>query len=260
MKTSWFFGDSSTFGHGLRPGFEYYDKYPELRDKRWTEYISEHFKSIEKNHAVCGISNEDIIFRIITNLNNIKENDIVFIQWTHPARLNIPIDGSKHYINIAHIESEEISSISASSNKLVKEYLTNILLPNIDFMYKQDLYRLLSLKLELEKRNILCIMWSPTLISNTIRNQYNWKSIYEETNGEVNDDYHLGFSSQKKLSDFFISQIQQNNTLVKEFDNFWEDNSNLRWDNNDIINELHNLYEFQTLNKYKDYNESNIFI
>jgi hypothetical protein len=260
MKKVWFFGDSTTYGHGLRPGFEFYEKFYHLKDKRWSEYISEYFNGTEINFGLCGGSNDDILFRLITNLKNIDNNDVVFIQWTHPARIGMFMEGEFKPINISQLDDEDISYLRYEDNLLLKDYMHRFIIPNIDNIYKQVLLKLLSIKKELELRGVLCVLWSPALISETMRNIYEWDTIYKDSGGMVEDDYHLGFSSQQSFSQFLINQVEKGNTLIKEFDEFWQDNSKLGWDNNDIEIELNSLFKKSNSNLHKDYDEGHIFI
>lgn len=260
MRKVWFFGDSTTFGHGLRPGFDFYDNFSHLKDKRWSEYISEYFNATEINFGLCGGSNDDILFRLITNLKNIDTNDIVFIQWTHPARIGIFLENEFRPINISQLDEEDIRCLRYEDNLLLKDYMHRFVVPNIDNIYKQILLKLVSIKKELELRGVVCVMWSPTLISETVRKIYKWDTIFEESNGEVDDDYHLGFSAQKPFSEFLINQLKNGNTLIKEFDEFWQDNSKLEWNNNDIELQLDRVFVKSNNNLHKDYDEGNIFI
>ena len=68
MKNNiWFFGDSNTYGHGLRYGFDYYDKNSDLRKPHFTKLLT-HFKCNPVNFGSCGTSNEEIKFRLINQI------------------------------------------------------------------------------------------------------------------------------------------------------------------------------------------------
>lgn len=260
MRNVWFFGDSSTYCHGLRPGFEFHDNFIHLKDKRWNEYISEYFGGVELNFGLCGGSNDDILFRLITNLKNIKNNDVVFIQWTHPSRFGVFINSEFRPINIFQLNEIKIHNLNDTDNNILKQYMNRFLIENLDNLHKQTLLKLISIKKELELRNIICIMWSPNLLSERSRKIYNWNTIYDESNKEISDNYHLGFSAQKPFSDFLINQFENGNTLIKEINEFWETNDSLNWNNNDIELELDRVFVKSNNNLHKDYDESHIFI
>ena len=92
MKNIWFFGDSFTRGDGCIPEneSEYYDNYPKLRDKLWTDIISEKYSMIQNNLGESGCSSDWIINTIVDNLYKIKKGDVVIFSDTRPSRYLIP--------------------------------------------------------------------------------------------------------------------------------------------------------------------------
>jgi hypothetical protein len=90
MKTTWFFGDSFVYGWGCK------DKTND-KNKIMSQIVSECLNSEENNLAQYGYSNENIIFSIIRNINNIKKDDYVIIFDTHSARGPFVIDELDYY-------------------------------------------------------------------------------------------------------------------------------------------------------------------
>lgn len=255
MKTSWFFGDSSTFGHGLRSGFEYHDRFIQNKKPLWTELVSNHYNSKELNFGLCGASNEDIKFRITTNLYRIKKDDIVFIQYTHPSRINV-FDSNNDYRSI-HIAFNYDTGLGNQKENHLRNYVSSFVIPSIEKYEIRDFILFLSLKKEIESKGATCILWSHELISETFRQKMKWESIYDESNGSVNDKYHLGFNSQKSFYNFLINEFDNGNTIIK-LKNINE--GLLEPDEVDcsIIDTLYKDVRNETIHKHFD--ESDIFI
>jgi hypothetical protein len=264
MRNIWFFGDSTTFGHGLRIRHEYYEQFPENRKKLWTEHVSDYFGGNEINFAYCGASNEDIKFRVSTNLYKIKTNDVVVIQYTHSGRINL-FDKYNDYCPV-HVSTTE-KDIKLGNSNFDKEQLINFegyvksfIVDNLDKFEMRDIITLLSFKKELENRGIICILWSHHLISIPIRKHYNWDSIKTESKGVIDDDYHMGFDAQEKFSDFLINQFEGGNTFVNPNSNYSDDVENINFNNHQLEETLDNLFEdVRSYNFHKNYNESHIF-
>jgi hypothetical protein len=207
---TWFFGDSTTFCHGLRPGFSYYDNFPENRSKLWTEIISEYFKTSEVNYSFCGASNEDIRFRLATNLFRIQKNDYVVIQSTYSARMNI-FDKNKLFrpVHFA-FDNETINTRDFSKEQV--ESLTNFvkynLIDHVDKFELRDLIFFLSIKKSLEKRGVKTLFWHHSVMDKSFRDLNKWTDIQKESKGVVDDNYHLGFSSQESFANFLISTFE----------------------------------------------------
>jgi len=79
MKKAWFFGDSFIHGTGCR------DKIDD-KNKIVSQIVSEKLNLEEINLSCMGYSNENIIFSIITNLENIEKGDYVFMFDTYSVR------------------------------------------------------------------------------------------------------------------------------------------------------------------------------
>jgi hypothetical protein len=261
MRKIWFFGDSSTFCHGLRPGFEYWEKFPNLRNKTWVEYICDYFGGEEINFGFCGASNEDIKFRIITNLYKIDVNDIVIMQSTHPTRINV-FDkyGDFRPVHIA-FNNETSDDFSKEELKSLKDYSKNFLVDNVDRFERRDSVIFLSLKNELEKRNVKTIFWNHQIMNQEVRNYFGWKNILDESGGVIDDNYHLGWESQQSFAQLLISNYEAGNTSIIPTPDMYEDVSNIQFNNRSEYDTLESLYEdVRHINKTKHYDEGHIFI
>ena len=253
----WFFGDSTTYGHGLRYGFDYYDNYPKNRKPLWTKVVSKYFDRNPINYAICGASNEDIKFRIITQLSKIKENDVVIIQPTYPTRINIfTQDGEYKPIHMAFNEDYLLEGrISTNQMKTLKAYTRDFLIDNTDRFELRDMIYFESLKRELELRGVIVIVWNHEVMNDLIRTDKGWKTISEETDGDF-DDYHIGFSAQQEFSEFIIEEYENGNTFINPNPEFYDDISKLRFDYHEPLKVMNKIFEHVgRRDNCKDYDE-----
>lgn len=264
MRKVWFFGDSSTFCHGLRHGFEYYDKFINNRGKLWTEYICDYFGGEEINFGVCGASSDDIKFRLSTNLHKIDNNDVVVIQSTHPTRMNV-FDLHGDYSSVHFVINDgdmNESNYTKEQIQHLKNYSKSFLVDNVDKYEVRDWILLLSLKRELELRGVTVIYWHHSLLYTEIKYYFGWNTIYDETNGHIDDNYHLGWESQEKFYNFIIGQYKKGNTeIIPSLDiNDHDDVDKIHFEEKHGSRLLDNLYEnVKVNNEIKHYDESHIF-
>jgi len=242
-KTCWFFGDSTTFGHGLKKGFEYYDENPHLRKPLWTYLVSQHFRSDLINFASCGASNEDILFRLITQLSKIKKGDRVVIQSTYPSRINIFTNDDEYKsIHMAFGEDSELNNrITDEQLKSLKSYIKNFLIDNVDKLELRNIIYFESIKRELESRGVDVIVWNHEVMNDKIRNKMGWATISDESLGFY-DDYHIGFESQYSFYEFIISEYNNGNKFINPNPDFYENIESLRFDYHEPIQELDKLF------------------
>lgn len=256
-KNIWFFGDSMTYSHGLRYGFEYYDDNPEKRKPLWTQLLSKYFEAIPINYAVCGASNEDIRFRIISQLSNIKNEDVVVVQTTYPSRINIfTNDGEYKPIHMAFGEEFLLKGrISEQQIETLNNYTRDFLIDNTERFEYRDLIYFESLKRELEIRGVTVIKWEHSILDKTIRDTMGWESINQESGGKYKDE-HLGFSAQEPFAKFLISEYERGNTFINPNPIFHTDISKLTFDYHTPLSVMKRLYEkVGRRDLCKEYNE-----
>lgn len=256
-KNIWFFGDSMTYSHGLRYGFEYYDDNPEKRKPLWTQLLSKYFEAIPMNYAVCGASNEDIKFRLITQLSSIKEGDVVILQTTYPTRINIfTNDGEYKPIHMAFGEEFLLKGrVSDNQIETLNNYTRDFLVDNTDRYENRDMIYFESLKRELELRKVTVIKWEHTLLHEKIRKQKKWLTINEESGGKYSDE-HLGFSAQEPFANLIIEQFEKGNTYINPNPLFHSDINNLSFDYHEKLKVMNKLYEkVGRRDLCKEYNE-----
>lgn len=265
MRKVWFFGDSSTFCHGLRPGFEYYDNFPDHRDKLWTEYLCDYFKGEEINFGVCGASTDDIKFRLATNLYKIDNDDVVVIQSTHPTRMNV-FDNHLNFKPVHFVVNNETineDDFSWEQIRALHDYSKHFLIDHVDKYEIRDWVFFLALKKELESRGVRVIYWHHSLLYTEIKSYLGWKDIRTESKGKINDNYHLGWSAQKKFANFILRNYEAGNTeIIPSLDiNEHDDVSKIHFKETHGSNVLSHLYEDVKDNEVtKHYDEGHIFL
>jgi len=247
MKNNiWFFGDSNTYGHGLRYGFEYYDKNSDLRKPHFTKLLAMHFKCNPVNFASCGASNEEIKFRLINQMHKFNDNDVVFIQLTYAARTNVfTDDGDFESINTSFGEEERLKGrVSKKAINSLKSFQENFLNNNASKYESRDLITVFGIKKELERRNIKVIIVNNGVLNEHIKKHMEWPTIEEETNGKVDGYGNLGFTAQKPFADFIIKEWRKGNSFINPNPIFWEDINKTTFDYNKQVEGFSKMYEF----------------
>ena len=260
MKNNiWFFGDSNTYGHGLRYGFDYYDENPNLRKPHFTKLLSTHFGCNPVNLSVCGTSNDDIKFRLINYLHKFQEGDYVFIQLTFSSRTSIfTDDGEFKSVNVSFGEDSQIRGrVSNDSIDSLKKYQEHFLNNNTSKYQTRDLLMISSLKKELELRKIKVIVITNDVLNEHIKKYMGWPTIEEESDGKVDGYGNLGFTAQKPLADFIIKEYESGNTFINPDPIFWTDIEKTTFNYHNPIENTSNLYEFVGRKDIsRDYNEN----
>lgn len=108
MPTLWTFGDSFTAGHGMNgeiPEYKHAD-----RNYKWTKLLSNELEYNLNDLSQNGIPNERILFKVLENLENFEQDDIVIIQsstitryefpfYEKKKKLKEPTDGYMYFLN-----------------------------------------------------------------------------------------------------------------------------------------------------------------
>lgn len=100
MNTFWAFGDSFTFGAGVRDT-DYLNKINSTKTPNEICFINRLAKGYElKNFGGCGIPNSEILNRVYSNILNIKKGDIVLLGLTFWNRFSVHYnpDKTEHYV------------------------------------------------------------------------------------------------------------------------------------------------------------------
>lgn len=236
----WFFGDSVTFCHGLRPTFKFYDEFPNIRDKRWTEIVTEYLKGTECNFSWPGLPNEIVLHRVINKLSQIEKGDTVFIQTVYPMRF-VAYNRKKqlHTFRPAHLwdHFENEGALSTNEEKAIKEFGKEFIVPYQDEWEMRYYEYYTGIQRELEKRGVKCIIWSHRLFrwdGINDRMAQDKATIFDESKGAI-DDYHMGWHANKIFGEFMIEQLEASNTFIYP-------RSYIDYDGRDIVKDYDNLY------------------
>lgn len=215
----WFFGDSVTFCHGLRPTFKFYENYPNIRGKRWTSIVTEYLDGIECNFSWPGLPNEGVLHRVVNKLYEIKEGDTVFIQSVYPMRfVAFNRDKELETFRPAHLwdHFENDGKLSSNEEKVLREYAKEFIVPYQDEWETRYYEYYKGIQRELEARDVNCIILSHRLFrwdALTDRMPKDKRTISDESNGEI-EDFHMGWEGNEVFGHFIIEQLQAGNKFI----------------------------------------------
>lgn len=238
MNTAWFFGDSFTAGEGYNfeqfldttstnyksdliindsiwyelPYFSKFQKWKDVHQYEiWPYLVSNYFEMKCVNKGENASSNQQILNRILSNINNFKKGDILIVGYTVPYRLFLPSTHSNTPMKTCLIESLERNSdikevgleeYSDDEKKSIIDYLYNIIHQydeNIE-KHEKEIYR--NLFSFLQTLGIKTLFWDYT-------HWHNYENIYDATNGKVNDR-HWSIKGHKDFSKVVIDSVNNN--------------------------------------------------
>lgn len=209
----WFFGDSVTFCHGLRPTFKFYEDFPDIRGKRWTTVVTEYLEGIERNYSWPGLPNEGVLHRVVNKLNQVEEGDTVFIQTVYPMRF-VAFNREKELETFrpAHLwdHFENSGKLSSTEEKVLRDYAKEFIVPYEDLWETRYYEYYLGIQRELESRGVKCIVWSHRLFrwdAISDRMPTDKRTINDESNGVI-EDFHMGWEGNEVFGNFMIEQIE----------------------------------------------------
>lgn len=212
---AWFFGDSFTYGHGCKPGYEYYDTYTENRGKLWTTIISELLNLTESNKGIPGNSNPYILSQIIENLSEFQKGDYVFITDTLPVRVIYPSNRQQcirplttdillypdEHKNKPDCLSEFFDK--STDRKIVVEYIAQSVLYREKLWHKYYEQQFKSIVKHLNSLNIDAFFWSYTSWKAPSKYEY----ITKATGGRVIDG-HWSWKGHKDFAKYIKNRIE----------------------------------------------------
>lgn len=190
MKTAWFFGDSFVCGWGCK------DKTND-KDKIMSQIVSEHLNCKENNCAQYGYSNENILFSILTNLNQIKKGDYIIIFDTHSARSPFVREDLDYYSNWPESSYFQIPKNKSDMYYSFRGELTSKLLPYYQSMFNNLVEHL--------KSNEINSYYFPS-------NDKWWRFRNIDSNSQE-DGGHWSFKGHQQVSKWIIDVIEKNNLI-----------------------------------------------
>ena len=217
-KKIWFFGDSFTNGDGCIPNNDasYYEDYPELRDRIWTNLVTEKLSGDEMNFGESGGSNDWILNTIIDNLHLIEDTDVVFLSDTQPSRHLIP----RVHDNIIHCFAPNQESvwdwhIKNRSDTIKPKNWKSMKRTLVDYTYYYrhnyfDLWesyyddRFSNLQKYFDKRGIKNYRWSYKL---WYEKQINFELINDHI--PTIHNYHFSWKGHKQFADHIYTNFRK---------------------------------------------------
>lgn len=206
----WTFGDS--FSCNFYSDFYYVKKYTEFKGyvpKIYSEIISDEFNCELKNFAICGDNNYNIFHTFINQIDNIKNDDIVIIQFSSVYRYRL-IDKNDEFSSVAAYWDGGYDKFNESKDSIIE-----IGLNRMSEKYKEEIDDWIRIAKLLLKNNKL-IFWSPFNESTGNPNMlpyYKLSDITTETNNKVND-HHYGEDGHKDISNFILKTLSNKKTLL----------------------------------------------
>lgn len=90
MKKLWFFGDSFTDINVDRVAYrKVYDDFMGYKTKHFTDLLGDKFGAEICVEGIGGVDNDTIFEKIIENIENIKSEDMIVINWTSLGRIRL---------------------------------------------------------------------------------------------------------------------------------------------------------------------------
>ena len=190
MKTAWFFGDSFVYGWGCK------DKTND-KDKIMSQIVSEHLTCKENNLAQYGYSNENILFSILTNLNQIKKGDYIIIFDTHSVRSPFVREDLDYYTKWPELSYFETHEKDSNNHYAMRGEHEEPLL-----RYYQTIFN-----------NIVQYLKSNEINSYYFPSNNNWWDFKKIDRNKEEDGGHWSFKGHQKVSKWIIDVIEKNNLI-----------------------------------------------
>jgi hypothetical protein len=206
----WTFGDS--FSCSFSSDYLFIKNYRNFKGytpKIYSEIISEKLKIELINCAKSADSNYDIIHRFMQEIENISNEDLVFVQFSSLYRFRL-VNKIGQFASIAghwdglydQFEESEETIKEIGANRLSKKYKEEI----------DDWIKMIKLIL----KNNTIIFWTPFIESSENPHMlpfYNFTDIANETNFKIKDS-HYGEIGHSQLADFIMKKIINNEKRI----------------------------------------------
>lgn len=195
MNNLWVFGDS------FSTPFSYFKQYCEFKGytpKTYYEIIGETLNMDIKPHGNGGADNHTILDRIIENLHNIKDGDIILIGWTDWFRTRVINDnGEWECLNPGHVNQPTVG-ISNYSIGSIKDIILNRDHPKY-IAEMNNIIRLVKFSLRNNKVIDWCWIDEDNVLNCEIKHIGRQMTIKEETKNLI-WDYHWGEKGHEILA------------------------------------------------------------
>jgi hypothetical protein len=209
-KCLWIFGDS--FSDEFTPPdydniYDFrriYVNYKGYVPKVFGQLISEELDLEYRNHAEQGECNDGIFQNICDVSDEIKDGDIIIINWSYPNRFRIASKNG-YWLRIVPNYEPDSKLLGDVSMNTINEILIN----RSSYLFIKEVDSKIKFINNAFKNNLI-INWTPTNHKYKLAlflNEY--ETISKETNGVINDG-HYNENSHIKLAEYFIEIIRKN--------------------------------------------------
>ena len=176
---------------------------PENKNLHWYSLLSNKVNLPFNNFADGGCTNKEILFSLIYNIQDFKENDIIVCNLTHPKRMSLS-PGSSEVIfeNEVLLDGKQCFDIKTKTKKFIdepewstiKNYFNKFFIPNETKSpgYIDEIKHLLKHTASSVKT---VIVW-------------NWLKIYEKKEFNLSDnDKHFNIAGHQFVCDTFYNKF-----------------------------------------------------
>jgi len=231
MNTLWIFGCSYSAEYTHRGvitnSFQRYKDYRNgLLPDVWGKLLSDKLKYNYNNCADGGVGNEYIFEQICKNSKNFKKDDIIIIEWSYvdrfrwilndewvhvTANATIPFLNQNFSDEMLLMRTHDLFIKTIFEYENIIETLSDAVGFNVFFwLGDYKIARLLPKEKKLNKKYIGSkYLEDNGTIFNEILDRRDGKIIFQETNGEVEDN-HFGERAHKIMAELFYEHIKEN--------------------------------------------------
>jgi hypothetical protein len=201
------FGDSFTNGFNDENALhvKQYISWKGYKPKGYVDFLSEYFSCEAHNFAIQGNDNYSILESFCENLDKIKNDDLVIINWSNVDRFRI-VNSFDSWIRILPNRLEILNQTDISA-KTIDQIMVN----RMSKKYCEEVLNWSKLINQISKEKKI-VQWSyvENLKSKTIKyiNPI-LENIVTETKGEVNDN-HFSEKGNEELSKYILKYLNDN--------------------------------------------------
>lgn len=198
-NTLWTFGSSNTAPFTANNAYTIWKGYI---PKIWPEVIAEKLEYELKNLAIAACDNYTIFETICSVSNQIKENDVIIIGWTHPVRFRLVAEtDNKNWTYILSTFDKKV--LNKFENKISENTLIEILCNRQSKEYSNEVDNWTKL-INKAFTNNKVIHWSEFITSQNIEMIINCERISFETKGLI-EDYHFSEKGNYDLAQIIMN-------------------------------------------------------
>jgi len=187
MKTLWTFGGSFTEGYTDKHQWSVdYVKWKGYTPKVYGDIIADKLNLDLKNMGNAGICNYTILEKICEHVDDIKDDDIIIVNWAPTIRFRLVEQNEKNWISLIPGNDNNIDFF----NKMINQSTLDEIFVNRDSkLYKYEIINWIKLLNKTFKSNII-INWTHEMKGPNLLNFSKYNRIKNETNGAVKDNHY----------------------------------------------------------------------